>query len=83
MKYHAGDDRDSDLAKFQMAEVTATLEAEKWNRESRWTTFFKTKGMRHRLLITVFVPSMMQLSGNGIMSYYLTRVLNDIGVTDA
>ncbi|KAK9380782.1 uncharacterized protein V2V93DRAFT_397669 [Kockiozyma suomiensis] len=81
VKYHAGDDRDSDLAKFQMAEVTATLEAEKWNRESRWTTFFKTKGMRHRLLITVFVPSMMQLSGNGIMSYYLTRVLNDIGLT--
>ncbi|KAK7204066.1 general substrate transporter [Myxozyma melibiosi] len=83
IKYHAGGDRDSELVKFQMAEVTATLEAEKISKESRWPTFWSTKGMRRRFFIALFVPAMMQLSGNAIMSYYLSRVLNNIGVTDA
>ncbi|KAK9378528.1 general substrate transporter [Kockiozyma suomiensis] len=82
VRYHAGGDRESEMVKFQMAEVTATLEAERAADSNSWSTFFKTKGMRHRFLIATFVPAMMQLSGNAIMSYYLSRVLTNIGVTD-
>ena len=33
--------------------------------------FFKTKGMRKRLLIIIIVGFFSQWAGNGIISYYL------------
>lgn len=37
--------------------------------------------MRHRLFIAAFVPDMLQLEGNALVSYYLHIILDSIGIT--
>ncbi len=44
--------------------------------------FFKTKGNRHRLVILVTLGFFSQWSGNAIISYYLTKVLDQVGITN-
>jgi hypothetical protein len=39
--------------------------------------------MLHRLFITLALPSMMQLCGNGVISYYLHIMLDNLGITDS
>ncbi|ANB14551.1 hexose transporter HXT13 [Sugiyamaella lignohabitans] len=84
-KYHAAGDSEHPVVKFQMAEITAALELEKNDTLSlkNYLAWFKTKAMRHRLFICIVVPAFQQLSGNAIISYYLTLILNSIGITDS
>lgn len=44
---------------------------------------FKTKGNRHRLIILLSLGLFSQWSGNGLVSYYISKVLNDIGYTNS
>lgn len=44
---------------------------------------WKTKADRRRLAIALFVPVISQWSGSGIITYYLTLVLNSVGITDS
>ncbi|KAH2322668.1 hypothetical protein KXV29_002642 [Aspergillus fumigatus] len=81
-KYHADGDTSSRLVRFEMAEITATLEMEKIQRASRWTEWVATRGNRHRLFLALYIPAMLQWAGNGLTSYYLSKVLNTINVTD-
>jgi len=43
----------------------------------------RTKGNRHRLLIMVAAGFFSQWSGNGLVSYYISTILNDIGYTSS
>ncbi|OZJ03972.1 hypothetical protein BZG36_03256 [Bifiguratus adelaidae] len=83
VKYHAGGDDNAPIVDFEMEEISAALEAEKLQGTSSYLDFFKTKGNRQRLFLVCFVPIMMQLSGNGLASYYLAKVLISIGITSA
>jgi sugar porter (SP) family MFS transporter len=82
-KYQGAGDPTSALVQFQMAEISATLEAEKSQKMSRWAEWWSTKAMLHRLFITIALPMFIQLCGNAIISYYLHLILNSIGITDA
>lgn len=82
VKYHAGGDRDSRLVCFEMAEISASLRAEKEMNASRWREWIATKGNRHRLAINIFLPAALQLAGNALISYYLPIVLATVGITD-
>ncbi|CEL11124.1 general substrate transporter [Aspergillus pseudodeflectus] len=81
-KYH-GDGEATPLVRFEMAEITATLEMEKIQKASRWTEWIATKGNKHRLFIALYIPAMLQWSGNALTSYYLSKVLNTIDITDS
>ncbi|KAK7416180.1 hypothetical protein QQX98_005377 [Neonectria punicea] len=83
VKYHANGDPNSRLARFEMAEITATLEMEKLQMRSRWSEWISSKGNRHRLFLALFIPAMMQWSGNALISYYLAKVLNSINITNS
>jgi MFS family permease len=48
-----------------------------------WTELFKTPGNRHRVIILIALGFFSQWSGNGLVSYYITDVLDSIGVTQA
>ena len=48
-----------------------------------YVDFVRTPGNRHRLLIIVSIGIMVQWSGNGIVSYYLSPVLMTLGVDSA
>lgn len=80
-KYHGGGDRDSPLVKFEMAEITAAIDSERVSSQYGWGTWFKSKANMHRLFICCAVPSMMQLCGSSLVSYYFPIVLENIGYT--
>lgn len=81
VKYHAEDDADADIVKFEMAEIKETLELERDNR-SPWSAWFQTPANRHRLLIIVTLGFGVQWCGNAVISYYLKLVLESVGITD-
>jgi MFS family permease len=64
-----------------MNEIVASLQAEKEMKASRWSEYSATKGMRHRLAITVFMCTTMQWTGNALISYYLPKMLDTVGIT--
>lgn len=82
INHHAGGDTDSRLVEFQMIEVESTLRMER--EVSETTSYFdmiKTRGNRHRLLISVSIGVFAQWNGAGVVSYYLSSVLETIGIT--
>ncbi|OZJ01619.1 hypothetical protein BZG36_05531 [Bifiguratus adelaidae] len=83
IQYHGGGDRNSELVRFEMAEIKTTLEAEKVQKAAHWKEWLATKGNRYRLFIVLIIPYMLQLAGNALVSYYLHLVLNSIGITDS
>lgn len=83
VKYHGDGDPNSELVQFEMAEISAALEMEKLQRQSRWGEWVCTKGNIHRLFLALYIPAMMQWAGNGLISYYLTIILESIGITNS
>lgn len=81
VKYHAGGDESSPLVDFEMKEITLQIEQAKKSSGTSYAEFLKNKGNKHRLFLIIFVPIMMQLSGNGLVSYYLHLILDSIGFT--
>ncbi|KAF2717454.1 general substrate transporter [Polychaeton citri CBS 116435] len=83
-RYHANGNQDDELVQFEYQEICRAIEVEKDAAKSTdWSTFFATKGNRHRLLICVLVGFMIQWAGNGIVSYYLAPILTSVGITSS
>lgn len=80
-KYHAGGDEDSPLVDFEMKEIILSIQTAKAASQTGYREFLSTRGNLHRLFIIIAVPCMMQLSGNGLIAYYLHLILNSIGFT--
>ncbi|GMF01579.1 unnamed protein product [Ambrosiozyma monospora] len=83
MKYHANDNEEigGPLVDFEIAEISAAIEAERIAAKYSYRDFLKTPGNRKRLFYVIFVGFAMQMSGNGLVSYYLSKVLDSIGIT--
>lgn len=84
-KYHTGgstDPRDIALVEFELREIETALETEKLHSSSSYLDFIKKKNFRKRGFLCIIVAVMMQLSGNGLVSYYLVKVLDSIGITE-
>lgn len=81
-KYHANGDASNPIVALEMEEIRAALRLEaEYNRTTSYMSFFKTKGNRRRFFIILSVGFFSQWSGNGLISYYLTLILNSIGYT--
>ncbi|KAJ5864222.1 uncharacterized protein N7529_006138 [Penicillium soppii] len=80
-KYHAGGDSNSPLVDFEMKEIILQIQTAKLASRAGYREFLSTRGNLHRLFIIISVPCMMQLSGNGLIAYYLHLILNSIGFT--
>lgn len=79
---HAGGDTKSPLIDFEMAEIQQTIQAEKEAEQySAWTDLWATPGNRHRLFVSLSLGTFAQWSGNGVVSYYLSIILNSVGIT--
>ncbi|CCF44158.1 lactose permease [Colletotrichum higginsianum] len=81
--YHAGGDLNDPLVEFEMREVELTLgeEAEALS-QSSWLELVRTPANRKRTLIAVILGFFSQWNGVAVVSYYLTLVLNTIGITE-
>ncbi|KAI1331458.1 general substrate transporter [Xylariaceae sp. FL0255] len=80
VKYHANGDVGNPIVALEMAEIRAALllEAEV-SASTSYLSFFKTPGNRRRFNIILAVGFFSQWSGNGLITYYLTLILNSIG----
>lgn len=47
-----------------------------------WTSLYKTKGNRRRMIIITAIAFFSQWSGNGLISYYLHAVFDTVGITN-
>ena len=81
--YHADGNKEDPLVQFEYEEIKATIELDNAVAASvGWMTLIKTPGNRKRLTIIVALAWFSQWSGNGLVSYYLNKVFETIGITD-
>jgi MFS family permease len=83
-KYHAGPDTSSSpLVSREIAEIVQTINLEKLAKNTGWSALISTPGNRKRTLIAVCLGAFAQWNGIGVVSYYLTLVLDTVGITDS
>ncbi|KAK5938610.1 hypothetical protein PMZ80_008800 [Knufia obscura] len=81
-KVHANGNAQDEMVQCEFIEIRDTLQLEKEVESNSWLELVRTKGNRHRLIILVTAGFFSQWSGNGLVSYYLFKVLEDIGYTN-
>ncbi|KAL6360990.1 hypothetical protein LRP88_04451 [Fusarium phalaenopsidis] len=82
--YHAGGDINSPLVAFEVDEVQQALNEESQEMsQSSWLDLVRGQANRRRTLIAIIVGWFSQWCGVAVTSYYLTLVLNTIGITEA
>lgn len=81
-KYHAEGDRSDPVVMAEFLEIRETIRLEMENSEHSWAEIIRTPANRHRAFIAVCVGLFVQWSGNGLVSYYLAKILATVGITD-
>ncbi|KAG9255845.1 general substrate transporter [Emericellopsis atlantica] len=81
-RYHDPDTPESPLVSRELAEIVQTIQNEQKAKTTGWAALVSTPGNRKRTLIAVCTGAFAQWNGIGIVSYYLTLVLDSIGITD-
>ncbi|KAL8366829.1 hypothetical protein RB599_011243, partial [Gaeumannomyces hyphopodioides] len=81
-RYHGNGRADDALVQAEYREIGDALRREKDARKSGLRAFLQTRGNRHRLLIICIIAVAGQWSGNGLVSYYLAKILQSIGIVD-
>lgn len=81
VKHHGDGDPNDSLALAQFHEMKVALQLEKQVQDTGPKLFLKTPANRKRLLILVTLAVAGQWSGNGLVSYYLTRIFSSSGIT--
>ncbi|KAI0049195.1 hexose transporter [Auriscalpium vulgare] len=80
--YHAdGNDQDP-LVVYEFEEIRAAIEFDRTEGANvGWKSLITSPGNRKRLRIIIALAWFSQWSGNGLVSYYLGKVLDNIGIT--
>ncbi|EPQ27131.1 uncharacterized protein PFL1_05412 [Pseudozyma flocculosa PF-1] len=78
--YHANGDRNDPLVRFELDEIAAAIEAEKAAAATTFRDLVATRGNRQRMWVVVTLAFATQWCGNGVISYYLSRILASIGI---
>ncbi|KAF9269876.1 general substrate transporter [Marasmius fiardii PR-910] len=82
--YHADSNEDDPLVQFEFEEIKAAIEFDRTVAANvGWKSLFTKRGNLKRLRIIVAIAFFSQWSGNGLPSYYLNKILDQIGIHDA
>ncbi|KAL3476994.1 general substrate transporter [Aspergillus californicus] len=77
--HHANGQEGDTLVELEYAEMKSVIEAD-MAIKTPWKALVATPGNRRRLLLMVMLGCFSQWSGNGLISYYLVRVLETVGI---
>jgi MFS family permease len=66
-----------------MREIKINVTLEEKANSSGWAAFFKTVGNRRRFFIIIMMGSASQWLGNGLVSYFLVPILNEVGIKES
>ncbi|OBT58556.1 hypothetical protein VE04_02235 [Pseudogymnoascus sp. 24MN13] len=81
-KYHANGDSLDSLVELEYAEIKdAVIEDANHKQKGSWKDLVRTAPNRRRLLLVFFCGVFIEISGNGLVQYYLNSILNSIGIT--
>jgi len=76
--------RTNALVKYEFEEIKAAFELDRrLEKEVGWKTLFATPGNRRRMNIIIALAFFSQWSGNGLISYYLNKVFDTVGITNS
>ncbi|XBW35888.1 hypothetical protein QEN19_001463 [Hanseniaspora menglaensis] len=81
VEYHSGGFEEGEaLVDYELTEIQLAIEQENIVKtKSSYKELFATAANRKRMWIVLWIGVFMQLSGNGLVSYYLAKVLDSIG----
>ncbi|RPA97988.1 general substrate transporter [Choiromyces venosus 120613-1] len=82
IKYHAEGDEGSELVSLEYAQINATIKMELENKKMTWRQYFTTAGNRRRAVLALCLGVFTQWSGNNPLSFYLKKILVQVGITD-
>jgi MFS family permease len=81
--YHADGNAEDPLVRYEFDEIKNAIELDRSVATNvGWTSLFATSGNRKRMRIIIALGFFSQWSGNGLVSYYLNKVFDSIGITD-
>ncbi|KAG7441097.1 hexose transporter [Guyanagaster necrorhizus] len=81
--YHANGNAEDPLVKHEFEEIKAAIELDRTvTANVGWKSLISKPGNRRRMRIIIAIAFFSQWSGNGLASYYLNRILDDINITD-
>ncbi|KAF7554681.1 hypothetical protein G7Z17_g2737 [Cylindrodendrum hubeiense] len=81
IEYHGEGDEASAFVAVEFDQIRDTIQKEKEAASRPWKELFTSAPNRHRVFVAVCVGFFTQWSGNGLISYYLAKVLALIGIT--
>lgn len=71
------------LVQYEFEEIKAAIEFDRTVASNvGWKSFIVNSGNRKRLRIIIALAFFSQWSGNGLVSYYLNKVFDSIGITN-
>ncbi|RSL69724.1 hypothetical protein CEP54_002127 [Fusarium duplospermum] len=79
--YHAEGDETSAFVAAEFYQIRETLRKEKEAAKQPWKELLTRKANRHRVFIAICIGFFTQWSGNGLISYYLAKILALVGIT--
>lgn len=82
VKYHGEDDQDSPFVLAEFTQIRETLRLEKEAAAHPWREVISTNVNIRRIAVAFCVGLFSQWAGNGLVSYYLAKVLATIGIND-
>jgi hypothetical protein len=84
IKYHANGDENDPIVALEMAEIAQAIHLDRQiNATTSYKTLISNHANRYRTMIIIAIGFFSQWSGNGLISYYLSLILNSIGYSDS
>jgi sugar porter (SP) family MFS transporter len=81
--WHANGNSQDPLISYEFEEIKAAIDFDRTVASNvGYKSLFTTRGNLRRMRIIVAIAFFSQWSGNGLVSYYLTKVFDTIGITD-
>ncbi|KAH0438429.1 hypothetical protein CcaCcLH18_03416 [Colletotrichum camelliae] len=80
--YHANGRSDDEVVTVQYAEICQAIELDHRTQKTTWISWFRGAGNRRRLLLVVFSTIFGSWSGGGIITFYLSVALKQVGITE-
>ncbi|KAJ6479564.1 general substrate transporter [Mycena sanguinolenta] len=81
--YHADGNENDPLVRYEFEEIKVAMEFDRTVAANiGWRSFLASSSNLKRVRIIIAIAFFSQWSGNGLASYYLNKVLSDIGITN-
>ncbi|KAI8296385.1 Lactose permease [Colletotrichum sp. SAR11_240] len=80
-RYH-GEGQETELVRLEYEEIRTAIDNEKRLGATTWKSMVSTKGNRYRMFLVICMGFFSQWSGNGLIAYYLSRIMDTVGIKD-